>query len=463
MKLNLSYLAAFLLILIAGCQPDDVKTIPSVTTNPVTIFDDTSAVVSGTVTSDGGATVTERGIAINITHNPTIDAVGIALGAGTGAFSEIFEGLDPNTTYYIRAYAKNSEGVGYGAEQSFTTTGGGGGGCSIIEVPGGTISTNTTWSSGNVYVIKGNIVLNAVLTIQQGTVIKFDGLYYGIDVQSGSIQAAGSAGYPIIFTHFTDDSYAGDCNGDGGATTPQKGTWGGILLESTTPSSFTYCQFLYAGANNGGGAGRYSAVYDEPSTSEFLYCTFAHTLSNPDLSWRKGALDFHLSTFGNYTCSYNTFYDNGIPIYVDAIENCGAIDNTNIFYDPANTSITNKYQGIFMGNSGQNIGGNLTLSVTGIPYVFDHGYPYLKPGATLNINSDVIIKFIAGAEFDFSTTASTSGQLSSGVRFTSIKDDTGGDSNGDGSLTTPADFDWKGVKGSSGNWETWPTIFFDSH
>lgn len=99
----------------------DVLT-PEVTTANVTDITQTSAVGGGKVTYSGGASVTERGICWNTSHYPTIDDYHISCGEGSGEFSARLTELDVNTTYYVRSYAVNSAGIGYGDEVSFTTT-----------------------------------------------------------------------------------------------------------------------------------------------------------------------------------------------------------------------------------------------------------------------------------------------------------------------------------------------------
>ena len=96
----------------------------TVTTTAVTVFNTTSATMGGNVTADGGASVTERGVVYSSTDaTPTIaeGATKDTNGTGTGAFSESIGSLSPATTYYIQAYAINSEGTSYGGVQSFTT------------------------------------------------------------------------------------------------------------------------------------------------------------------------------------------------------------------------------------------------------------------------------------------------------------------------------------------------------
>ena len=95
---------------------------PTVVTDPVTDITQTTAMGGGTVTSDGNATVTERGICWSTSHNPTTSDDHASNGTGTGSFSVNMTGLTPNTTYYVRAYAINAQGITYGDEVSFVTS-----------------------------------------------------------------------------------------------------------------------------------------------------------------------------------------------------------------------------------------------------------------------------------------------------------------------------------------------------
>ena len=95
--------------------------IPTVTTDSVTNITQTTATSGGNVTSDGGATVTVRGVCWNTSTNPTTANSHTTDGSGTGTFVSNLTGLIPNTFYYIRAYATNSIGTAYGDELTFTT------------------------------------------------------------------------------------------------------------------------------------------------------------------------------------------------------------------------------------------------------------------------------------------------------------------------------------------------------
>jgi hypothetical protein len=91
---------------------------PTVTTTIATSITTSSASSGGDVTADGGAAVTARGVAFSTTANPT---TGTSDGTGTGIFSSSLTSLSLNTQYFYRAYATNSVGTAYGAENDFYT------------------------------------------------------------------------------------------------------------------------------------------------------------------------------------------------------------------------------------------------------------------------------------------------------------------------------------------------------
>ncbi|MEI7525203.1 MAG: hypothetical protein WCJ95_12775, partial [Mariniphaga sp.] len=95
--------------------------LPTVTTTPASNINQITATSGGNVTSDGGASVTSRGVCWSISSNPTTANSHTTDGSGTGSFVSNLTGLTPNTLYYVRAYATNSVGTAYGNEVTFTT------------------------------------------------------------------------------------------------------------------------------------------------------------------------------------------------------------------------------------------------------------------------------------------------------------------------------------------------------
>jgi len=95
-------------------------TLPMVTTDEVTNITGTTAVSGGEVTHEGASEVIKHGVCWGTSHNPTLDDHYTEANGG-GSFASNMMNLTPGTTYYVRAYATNSNGTGYGNEVSFTT------------------------------------------------------------------------------------------------------------------------------------------------------------------------------------------------------------------------------------------------------------------------------------------------------------------------------------------------------
>lgn len=98
-----------------------VVTLPVLTTSIVTAISASTATCGGNISLDGGAPVTARGVCWSTTTNPIATGNHTTDSNGTGSFTSSLSGLISTTTYYVRAYATNSEGTAYGNEVSFTT------------------------------------------------------------------------------------------------------------------------------------------------------------------------------------------------------------------------------------------------------------------------------------------------------------------------------------------------------
>ncbi|MBU1099133.1 MAG: hypothetical protein KKA84_01925 [Bacteroidetes bacterium] len=120
---SIIYSAALLLIISCdkGTEPSPQASIPILTTLQATSISYSAATSGGNITSVGGAAVTARGVCWSTNSNPTINDNITSDGTGTGSFTSIIIGLSSNTTYYVRAYATNSAGTGYGNVITFST------------------------------------------------------------------------------------------------------------------------------------------------------------------------------------------------------------------------------------------------------------------------------------------------------------------------------------------------------
>lgn len=103
------------------CTKDETDNIPVLTSIDVTDITDSTASSGGLISSDGNSEIIERGVCWALTTNPTTSSLKTNDGVGSGSFTSQVTGLQPSTTYYLRAYAVNSSGTAYGNELTFIT------------------------------------------------------------------------------------------------------------------------------------------------------------------------------------------------------------------------------------------------------------------------------------------------------------------------------------------------------
>lgn len=120
---------------------------PSVITAAVHSITDTTAIVGGRVTLDGGDSLVERGICWSNTGIPTLQDQQIVCGHGTGEYSVTMTNLSNSVIYYVRAYATNQLGTTYGDVKMFRA---------YVPIPAGDAqpcpgTPTVTDADGNVY------------------------------------------------------------------------------------------------------------------------------------------------------------------------------------------------------------------------------------------------------------------------------------------------------------------------
>ncbi len=95
--------------------------VPTLQTAAITDITGNSASSGGMVLVDGGALVTVHGVCFGTNPAPTIADSKTSDGKAAGPYVSALTSLKGNTKYYVRAYATNSAGTGYGPEVTFTT------------------------------------------------------------------------------------------------------------------------------------------------------------------------------------------------------------------------------------------------------------------------------------------------------------------------------------------------------
>ena len=156
----------------------------------------TTATISGQVITDGGTTVTQRGVCYGTQSNPTINDNLLISGAGTGVFSVNLTGLSSNTLYYARTFATNAGGTAYGTETTFTT----------LEMTAPTVSTSDVFSIDATSASSGGNV-----TADGGSPVTNRGICYGTQPNptlqdSYTVNGTGTGAFNSILTNLTLDT-----------------------------------------------------------------------------------------------------------------------------------------------------------------------------------------------------------------------------------------------------------------
>jgi hypothetical protein len=336
------------------------------------------------------------------------------------------------------------------------------------------ITSPTVWEDCKVYLITASqISVKSTLTIQPGAIIKFSeftGDNAILVSSSGTISAIGTTAKPIIFTSVKDDVNGGDTNGDGNATAPARGDWGGIVLNSNT-SVFKNCKFLYGGEGSNGGLNQptleFGYSYGRIDSCTFAYCGGETTYSG------YGVVDASYCQDERFSITNCIFYGCVKPINVNCFL---SIDNSNTFHNPNNTSEKNQLNAIFMSADPNYTTRDVSWLETEVPFVLT-GSMYLGSGYKLIVTNNVVVKMAFPSNSPGynkialnDKTSSIVGYNLSGVYFTSYTDDAhGGDANGDGASTTPSGNDWYGIQDISASINTnnhcyaWSNILYRAY
>lgn len=134
--------------------------VPALTTKAITSIGQLSATSGGDITNDFTKTILEKGIVWSTSPNPTTTLNSkTADGQGDGSFISNITPLNYGTTYYVRAYAINEIGTGYGNELIFTTLPGipilTTSAITNITSPGATSGGNITFDGGSTVTSRG--------------------------------------------------------------------------------------------------------------------------------------------------------------------------------------------------------------------------------------------------------------------------------------------------------------------
>lgn len=266
------------------------------------------------------------------------------------------------------------------------------------------INVVTTWTADKFYVVEGVVYVDANLTIQPGTVIKFKAdaaLHFGYN-QTTTVTANGTPDKRIVFTSYS--------------SMPTPGAWNGLFFYNNTleNTSLTYCDIDYAGESGWEAVG--------------IYCKL--TFNNNRVRYSK-SVAINLDTEGAFVAMNGNTVENcgthAVSLYPYAIHTLG----TN------NTFICKEGYGIiipYYGEVTSTHGTSLTWRKQSVPYIFNN---IARVETNLTIQPGTILKFNAEGYISFgfyaTNTVTAIGTANEPIVFTS-------------SNLTPAAGAWNGVE-----------------
>ncbi len=283
----------------------------------------------------------------------------------------------------------------------------------------GDIPDGTVWRAGDVQRFTGSVrvPVGATVTAEPGAIVKFGHFSFSLTV-SGTLNAIGTSASPIVFTEIRDDS-GGDTNGDGSASAPGRGNWTQILIGSGGTANLEHSQIRYGGFNSPG-----------------------------QLTVNGGSLALRNSTISD-SVSDGVRIQNADPVLANNRyeRNVDAAVSMDLGSNPAISGVTMVNNGL---NGLQVDGGNITKdgfwNDADIAYVLN-GTITVAANTKLTLGAGQVIKF---GHFSFSLfvngTLDAQSPNAAPIVFTELRDDVGGDTNNDGTNTTPNNGNWTRIE-----------------
>jgi len=355
--------------------------------------------------------------------------------------------------------ARVTQNPGSFPESHFIGTGNGVNGVYVTGTLGGTTAPQTwRWGGNGIPYVIGNLVVagSDTLLIDDVVVVKFDLPSSNMQVGGAGthLRTTGTAQAPVWFTSRKDDSVGGDTNGDGSASSPAAGDWQAVYLSNSCTADLAGTYLAYGGASN---QANITGVGGNPAASISWNVGGAYSSANDGI--RVSCTSCY---FANIFAEYNAV--DGIevipafpPVFDGITANNNGAYGVRVTQNPGSFPANligsgNGVNGVYVAGT---LGGSLALEQKWtwganptFPYVV--GNVVCTGADSLEMAAGAVVKFdlpssnmqVSGA----SAHLRTLGTSQAPVWFTSRRDDSvGGDTNGDGSASSPAGGDYQAL------------------
>lgn len=304
---------------------------PTVTTQAINNIAATTATGNGNITVLGVPNPKAYGVCWKKTGTPTTADSKVDKGkaSATGAFTAAMTGLTANTSYVVRAYATNSTGTVYGAEESFTTNK-----PPTVEVTGSlnafTFCTGSASEEQSFTVsgkdLSGNIVITAPDGFEISTTsgsgfagsLTLDQIDGTVSITTISVRVTDTAagdqwGYIVISTTGADSQYIWASGFTGGGSVSASGTTltitlacktGVTVVSAGTSYTFTLSTGYWSGSADGISLGETVLTITEEGLSAY---ELFHIIDGETGAW----VTFDDSGTNEYTNDFSILLDQG--------------------------------------------------------------------------------------------------------------------------------------------------------
>lgn len=317
-----------------------------------------------------------------------------------------------------------------------------------VRVSDSNVTVDQSWQEDLTYFLDSGakVVGGVTLTIVPGSVLKMDeNTEFGVE---GTLVASGTESNPTVFTSVLDDSVGGDTNQDGAATTPSPGNWQGLVAANfSVPASVDcdYCEVRFAGASS-------KPAVEVGATRRFMFRNglIRDVAGTGILVTRThGPIDFTdtvIRRTGSYGARITSTGDEHVIVFrgmaIDTTGNEGLRLQVRSSFDIEGVTMANvPRDGAILIASGGDAMDGVHNWAGGYTYFMETDIAITNQG-TMNIGPGAVLKFNPYDGIQVDGTLNAMGTAAEPVIFTTIKDDTGGDTNEDGSATTPIPGDW---------------------